>query len=153
MQTLREKLITFLNENLKKKNEIAVSTIRLMLAAIKDRDIQSRTTDSGGKISDSEIFTLFQGMVKQRKESMKIYEDAGRDELCKREKSEIEVINLFLPEQKSDEDIKDIINEEKERLNANSIKDLGKLMKVIKEKYPGQLDMKKSAQFAKVILS
>tara|TARA_B100001027_G_scaffold156192_1_gene109920 strand:- start:150 stop:614 length:465 start_codon:yes stop_codon:yes gene_type:complete len=153
MQNLRENLLSFLNENLKTKNQIAVSTCRLMLAAIKDRDIQNRSTNSEGKISDVEIFNLFQGMIKQRKESMKIYQDAGRKELCEREKAEIEVINIFLPEQKSEEDLIRIINDEKEKINANSIKDLGKLISVLKEKYPGEIDMKKTAEFAKKILS
>ena len=153
MQTLREKLISFLNQSLKTKNEVALSTCRLMLAAIKDRDIQSRSINSDGKISDAEIFTLFQGMIKQRTESMKIYKDAGRNELCEREKNEIQVINIFLPEQKSDDALKQIIKEEKDMLNAKSIKDLGKLMSVLKDKYPGQLDMKKTAEFAKNILS
>ena len=95
MINLREKIKSFLDENIKKKNSIAVSTTRLILAALKDRDIESRIKNKSGLIDDSEIFNMFQSMIKQRQESVKIYAEAGRHELKNRELSEIEIIESF----------------------------------------------------------
>ena len=153
MVDLRQKLKSALENSLKNKDEIAVSTIRLIIAALKDRDIENRTKKKEGDTPDSEIFNLFQSMIKQRKDSKKIYDDAGRVELSKREENEIKVINEFLPEQMNDEDIKKVIKELVQEVQAQSIKDLGKLMQIVKERYPGQLDMKKAADFGKNILS
>ena len=139
MASLREKIKLSLDQNLKKRDEIATSTIRLILAAIKDHDIQFRTKKKGEQITDEDILNLLLNMIKQRKESVKIYTEAGRNELAKREEKEIVIINSFLPHQitsdELDEIIKDVINE----LNCVSIKDLGKLLGYLKKKYPGQL--------------
>ena len=94
MQSLREKIKLTLDQNLKSRDEIATSTVRLILAAIKDHDIQYRTK-RGDSISDEEILNLLLNMIKQRKESVKIYSEAGRDDL-KREEKEIEIISSFL---------------------------------------------------------
>ena len=153
MNNLREKLKNFLGENIKNKNQIAVSTCRLMLAAIKDRDIESRTKNKNNEISDTDIFNLLQGMVKQRKESMDIYKKAGREELKIREENEIDIIKVFLPKQLTDEELRNIVDKECNEVQAETIKDLGKLMNVLREKYPGQLDLKKAANLGKTILS
>ncbi len=149
MISLREKIKISLDENLKKRDEVATSTIRLILAAIKDHDIQYRTKKSGELISDEEILNLLLNMVKQRKESVKIYSEAGREDLKEREEKEIEIINSFLPHQIKAEELKMIIIQSIKELDCNSIKDLGKLIGSLKKKYPGQLDMQEVAELAK----
>ncbi len=153
MVDLRQKLKSALENGIKNKDEIAVATIRLIIAALKDRDIENRTKKKEGDTPDSEIFNLFQSMIKQRKDSKKIYDDAGRVELSQREESEIKIISQFLPKQMNDDDIKKVIKELVQEVQAESIKDLGKLMQLVKERYPGQFDMKKAADFGKKILS
>ena len=149
MISLREKIKISLDQNLKKRDEVATSTIRLILAAIKDHDIQYRTKKSGELISDEEILNLLLNMVKQRKESVKIYSEAGREDLKEREEKEIEIINSFLPHQIKAEELKMIIIKSIKELDCNSIKDLGKLIGSLKKKYPGQLDMQEVAELAK----
>tara|TARA_B100000963_G_C22356206_1_gene549515 strand:- start:175 stop:636 length:462 start_codon:yes stop_codon:yes gene_type:complete len=152
MVSLREKIKLDLNQNLKNRDEIATSTVRLILAAIKDHDIQYRTKKKGELISDQEILNLLLNMIKQRKESVKIYSKAGRNDLKKREEKEIEIINSFLPPQISEEELDSILNNAISELNCNSIKDLGKLIGFLKNKYPGQLDMQNVAEKAKKLL-
>ena len=149
MTSLREKIKLSLDQNVKKRDEIATSTVRLILAAIKDHDIQFRTKKKGELISDEDILNLLLNMIKQRKESVKIYSEAGRDDLKKREEKEIEIINSFLPHQITDQELDVILNETIKELSCESIKDLGKLIGYLKQKYPGQLDMQKVAEKAK----
>ena len=146
---MREKIKNSLNENLKAKDVIATSTIRLILAAIKDHDIEYRSKKKGDLIPDDEILNLLLNMVKQRKESVEIYSKAGRDDLKKREEKEIIVIQSFLPHQIKSSELEQIIKDSINELNCSSIKDLGKLINYLKEKYPGQLDMKEVADIAK----
>ena len=143
MTSLREKIKLSLDQNVKKRDEIATSTVRLILAAIKDHDIQFRTKKKGELISDEDILNLLLNMIKQRKESVKIYSEAGREDLKKREEKEIEIINSFLPHQITDQELDVILNETIKELSFESIKDLGKLIGYLKQKYPGQLDMQK----------
>lgn len=149
MELLREKIKSSLNENLRKKDEIAVSTLRLILAAIKDRDIEYRTKKKGELITDEDILSLLINMVKQRKESVEIYSKAGRKDLSQREEKEIEIIKSFLPRQIKSSELEEIIKNVVSEMNFSSIKDLGNLIKILKEKFPGQLDMKEVAEFAK----
>ena len=153
MQSLREKIKLTLDQNLKSRDEIATSTVRLVLAAIKDHDIQYRTKKKGDSISDEEILNLLQNMIKQRKESVKIYSEAGRDDLKKREEKEIEIINSFLPHQITANELDKILSETIKEHGFKSIKDLGKLLGVLKSKYPGQLDMQTVAEKAKTIFN
>lgn len=153
MIDIRKKLKLNLEDSIKSKNEIAVATIRLILAALKDRDIENRTKNKEGEISDTEILILLQSMIKQRKDSKKIYDEAGRKELGQREENEISIISEFLPKQMDEKDISKILNALIEEIEANSIKDLGKIMQLVKERYPGQLDMKKAADIGKSILT
>ena len=149
MTLLREKLKLSLDQNLKKRDEIATSTIRLVLAAIKDHDIQFRTKKKGDSISDEDILNLLLNMIKQRKESVKVYNEGGREDLAKREEKEIDVINSFLPHQITSDELDKILVEAISELECSSIKDLGKLISFLKEKYPGQLDMQEVANKAK----
>ncbi len=153
MQSLREKIKLSLDQNLKKRDEIATSTVRLILAAVKDHDIQNRTKKKGEFISDEDILNLLLNMIKQRKESVKIYSDAGREDLKKREEKEIEIISSFLPHQITLKELDKILEETIQELDCKSIKDLGKLLGLLKNKYPGQLDMQEVAQKAKKILN
>ena len=152
MQSLREKIKLTLDQNLKSRDEIATSTVRLILAAIKDHDIQYRTKKKGDSISDEEILNLLLNMIKQRKESVKIYSEAGRDDLKKREEKEIEIINSFLPHQITSNELDNILEETIKEHGFKSIKDLGKLLGFLKSKYPGQLDMQTVAEKAKKYL-
>ena len=153
MQSLREKIKLTLDQNLKSRDEIATSTVRLILAAIKDHDIQYRTKKKGDSISDEEILNLLLNMIKQRKESVKIYSEAGRDDLKKREEKEIEIINSFLPHQITSNELDNILQETIKEHGFKSIKDLGKLLGFLKSKYPGQLDMQTVAEKAKTIFN
>ena len=149
MQSLREKIKLSLDQNLKSRDEIATSTVRLILAALKDHDIQHRTKKKGEFISDEDILNLLLNMIKQRKESVRIYSDAGREDLKKREEKEIEIINSFLPRQITSEELDRILKENIEELGCKSIKDLGNLLGHLKKRYPGQLDMQEVAEKAK----
>ena len=149
MTFLRDKIKLSLDTNLKNREEIATSTVRLILAAIKDHDIQLRTKKQGEVISDEDILNLLLNMIKQRKESVKIYSKAGREDLKKREEKEIEIINSFLPHQITSDELNDILVESIKELDCKSIKDLGRLISFLKNKYPGQLDMQEVAEKAK----
>ena len=149
MSNLRIKLKSYLDASIKKKDDLSVSTVRLIIAAIKDRDIEYRAKNEANEINDPEILNLLQNMIKQRKESVKIYADAGRDELKDREVKEIEIIESFLPKQITDKDLEKVISEVCTELQANTIKDLEKVINTLKERYPGQLDFKVAAGMAK----
>ncbi len=149
MIKLREKIKNYLGLNIKKKDDVAVATARLILAAIKDRDIEHRAKNKENEINEVRILELLQNMIKQRKESVKIYSEAGRKELKIREQKEISIIESFLPEQLNKETIKNIINELCIEINAEGIKDLGKIITILKERYPGELDFKVVAELAK----
>ena len=152
MEPLRTRIKESLDQNLKNRDEIATSTIRLILAAIKDHDIQNRAKKDSNDISDEEILNLLQKMIKQRQESVDIYSKAGRTDLKKREEKEIDIINSFLPQQIKLNELENIVSDTVKELDCKSIKDLGKLISFLKEKFPGQLDMKEVAVLAKKIL-
>ena len=149
MTSLRENIKKSLDDNLKKRDDIATATLRLILAAIKDSDIENRTKKKGDTISDQQILLLLQNMTKQRKESVEIYSKAGRTDLKKREEKEIEIINSFLPKQITSDELEKIIIKSISELDCSSIKDLGKLINFLKGEYPGQIDMKVVADLAK----
>ena len=149
MESLRENIKVSLDESLKKRDDIATSTMRLILAAIKDSDIEFRTKKKGDLIPDLDILNLLQNMIKQRKESVTIYSKAGRLDLKKREEREIEIINSFLPQQITSSKLEELILKSIEEIGCSSIKDLGKLISYLKGEYPGQMDMKEVADLAK----
>jgi uncharacterized protein YqeY len=141
-----------LKEAMREKNQMKVSTIRLILAALKDRDIAMRSKGSAEGVSDSEILSMLQSMIKQRQESAKIYCDAGREELAEREEEEIAVITAFLPKQLDEAEVESIIAGVIADTGADSIKDMGKIMGVLKGKYAGQIDMGKAGGLVKAKL-
>ena len=130
-----------LKEALKEKDAIATATIRLILAALKDRDITARGAGKAEGIDENEILSMLSSMIKQRRESAQTYSDAGREELAEREDAEIEVIQSFMPQQLSAEEALQVIDELIAELGASDVKDMGKVMGVLKERYAGQIDM------------
>ncbi len=134
------------------KDASRLSTIRLINAAIKDRDIAARSDDNSEGVSDTEIRDILAKMIKQRRESAATYDEAGRIELAERERSEIDVIQSFLPkplsEQETQKAIQDAINE----TGASSIRDMGRIMGVLKSKYSGQMDFGKAGAQVKAAL-
>ena len=106
----RAEFTAALKEALKSKDQFAMSTIRLILAALKDRDIAARGTGNAEGIAEADIFSMLQSMIKQRQESAKIYCDAGREELAEREEAEIEVIQRFMPKQLSEDEVSKAMN-------------------------------------------
>tara|TARA_Y100000590_G_scaffold388920_1_gene463618 strand:- start:3414 stop:3875 length:462 start_codon:yes stop_codon:yes gene_type:complete len=151
--SLREKINEQFNTALKSKNKTLISTLRLILAAIKERDIANRTGEKKEVVKDSEIIKVLIKMKKQRQESAELYKKGGRQELLDAEKSEIEIINKFLPKQLSEDEIKKICKEAVESIGASSIKDMGKIMGLLKKKYPDTIDFSKVNLIVKGLLS
>ena len=151
--SLREKINQEFNSALKNKNKMLVSTLRLVLAAIKDKDIANRKGANKDGIKESEIVLLLKKMKKQREDSAALYEKGGRQELLDIEKKEIEIINSFLPKQMTEEETKKICKEMINSLGASSIKDMGKIMGSLKQKYSDTLDFSKVNTIVKGLLS
>ena len=150
---LRDEIKLKLNECLKDQDKKSISTLRLVLAAVKDRDIAARSNGNNSGISDDEIKLLLQTMIKQRKESADIYEKAGRLELLESENKEIEIISCFLPKQMTNDEISEAIEKLIKETNASSIKDMGSLMSKLKRDYAGRCDFSLVAKIAREKLS
>ena len=150
---LRDEIKLKLNECLKNQDKKSISTLRLVLAAVKDRDIAARSSGNNSGISDDEIKLLLQTMIKQRKESADIYEKAGRVELLESENKEIEIISCFLPKQMTNVEISEAIEKIIKETNASSIKDMGSLMSKLKKDYAGRCDFSLVAKIAREKLS
>jgi len=151
--SLREKINEQFNTALKSKNKTLVSTLRLILAAIKERDIASRTGGKKEDIKDSEIIKVLRKMKKQRQDSAELYKKGERQELLEAEESEIKIIDTFLPKQLNEEETKKICKEIIETLGASSIKDMGKIMGSLKQKYSDSIDFSKVNVIVKSLLS
>ncbi|MGH1377602.1 MAG: GatB/YqeY domain-containing protein [Alphaproteobacteria bacterium] len=149
----RTEINVALKEALKNKDKIALATIRLIVAALKDRDITERDQGQVDGVDDKSILVMLESMVKQRKESSEVYSQAGRDDLAEREELEIDVIRQFMPKQLSDDEVSEIIDGIVIDLDAQSIKDIGKIMGVLRKDYVGQIDMSKAGALAKDKLS
>ena len=149
---MRETLAKALKEALKAKNEVALSTIRLITAALKDRDIAARSAGNTDGISDDDILSMLQTMIKQRQESAKMYRDANRPELADTEDAEIAIIQQFLPEQLGTDAVQSAIAEIIESLEASSVKDMGKVMAELKSRFAGQMDFGMASQMVKTAL-
>jgi uncharacterized protein YqeY len=148
---LRDKLSDALKESMKSKDTRRLSTVRLIQTAIKDRDIANRGLGKD-PVSDDDILQILQKMVKQREESAKIYQDAGRAELATQEREEIEIIKGFMPEQLSDDKVQDLVKAAIAESGAQGLRDMGKVMAVLKEKHPGQMDFAKASGVIKAKL-
>jgi uncharacterized protein YqeY len=148
---IRDRLSQALKDAMKAKDTRRLSTVRLTQSAIKDRDIANRGTGKD-PATDDEILQILQKMVKQRDESAKIYEDAGRAELAAQEREEIVIIKEFMPEQLSDEQVTEILRAAIAETGAESGRDMGKVMAYLKEKYAGQMDFAKASGQVKELL-
>ena len=150
---LREKINQQFNAALKNKNKTLVSTLRLILAAIKERDIANRTGGKKEEVKDSEIIKVLRKMKKQRQDSADLYKKGGRQELLNIEEEEMKIINTFLPKQLSEEETKKICKEIIESVGASSIKDMGKIMGTLKKKYSDSIDFSKANIIIKGLLN
>ena len=146
---MRENITNALKEALKAKDQVALSTMRLIAAALKDRDIAARGKDNPDGVSDEEILSMLQTMIKQRTESAKMYRDGDRPELAANEEAEIEIIKNFLPTQLSMDEMKQVIATAIAETGAGSIKDMGQVMGYLKAQYAGQMDFSSASQYVK----
>ena len=137
---------------MKQKETIAVSTLRLIQAAIKDRDIAARSKGNTDGISDDEVLSLLQSMIKQRRDSIEAYEKGGRMELAQREAEEISIIEGFLPAQMNDDEIAAAVDSVISDVEATTLKDMGKVMATLKEQFTGQMDFGKASGAVKAKL-
>jgi uncharacterized protein YqeY len=149
---MREAFNTALKDAMRSGDKVKVATVRMITAALKDRDIEARGTGKG-PLSDDEILSLLQKMIKQRQESQKIYEDNGRPELAAQEAAEIVVITSFMPAQLSDAEIDAAIATAIAETGAAGMKDMGKVVGKLKEKYAGRMDFAKASAAVKAKLS
>ena len=150
--SLKKQIEEKLNEALKAKDKSTYPTLRLVVSAIKDAEIASRTKGQK-EMSDSEVTSILKKMIKQRNESCEVYKKAGRNELLESEKKEIEVISVFLPKQLSDEETKKICEEAIKSSGASSVKDMGKVMGILKSKHADTLDFSKVSSMIKELLN
>lgn len=149
---LRTQLSQSLKDAMRAKDASVVSTVRLILAALKDRDIAARGDGNADGVGEEEILQLLQKMIKQRQESIKMYEEGGRVELAAQEQLEIDIINRFLPQQLSDGEIEAEVGKVIGEIGASSVKDMGRLMGELRGRYAGQMDFGKASGIAKARL-
>lgn len=148
---LRDKFANVLKDALKARDVRRTSTVRLIQTAIKDRDIANR---GAGKdpVTDDEIMQILMKMIKQREESAKIYEENARPELAAQEREEIEIIKSFMPEQLSEDKVREICTSVISEVGAQGLRDMGKCISTLKERYPGQMDFAKASGVVKDML-
>jgi len=149
---LRDQINDALKVAMKSQEKRRTATLRLVNAAVKDRDIAART---GGKdnVSDDEIRELLQKMVRQREESAVVYAEAGRTELAEQEREEIEIIRDFLPRQMSEDEVRCACEDVVKDIGANGLRDMGKCMSTLKERFPGQIDFGRASTVVKGMLN
>ena len=150
--SLRIEIETKLQGALKERNKLKISTLRLILAAVKDRDIASRTPDNKTGIKDEDIKQLLKKMIKQRNESIEIYKKNNRIDLLEIEKGEVEIISAFLPKQLNETETTKVCKETIQSIKAQGPKDIGKVMGALKKKYSDILDFAKAGKQVKEIL-
>ena len=152
MATLREDIASAMKEAMKAKDQAALATLRLISAALKDRDIAARGNGNQDGISDDEILSMLQTMIKQRHESAKMYRDGNRPELAETEEGEIAIITGFLPAQLGAAEVAAAIAAAIESSGAASIKDMGHVMAHLKANHAGQMDFSAASQAVKSAL-
>lgn len=146
---LRNKFNEALKEYMREKNNVGVSTVRLILAALKDRDISARSKGNTDGVDEKEILSMLQTMVKQRTESIAMYKKAGRDDLADRESREVEVIQTFLPKQLSEDEVRSAVDTIIVETGAAGLKDMGRIMAELKSRYAGQMDFARASAIVK----
>lgn len=150
---LRQSLNDALKTAMREKDQIALKTIRLVLAALKDRDIAARGEGNADGVGDEQVLGMLQSMIKQRRDSIKLYEEGGRLDLVEQEQSEIAVIERFLPAQMSDAEIEAAVSATVADIGATGIKDMGRVMGALKGRYAGRMDFAKASALAKTALA
>ena len=149
---MREKLNSELKKSIINKDLVATKTIRLIIAAIKDRDIVVRTEGNQGGIGEADIISLLKKMQKQREESIQLYSKGNRIDLVQSEEDEIKIIKQFLPKQMDDDEIFDHVKEAIKLNDAKSIRDMGRVMSYLKENHSTNMDFGKASKFLKETL-
>ncbi len=149
---MRSELDENLKEAIKSQEKLRVATLRLINAAIKDRDIAVRSEENTEGVSDDEIILILSNMVKQRKQSIIQYEEGGRIELAEREREEIKIIQEFLPNQLTNEEIHTEVSKIIDAEDQLSIKDMGKIMSELKNRFSGRMDFGKASEIVKALL-
>jgi hypothetical protein len=151
--SLREKLTEAMKDAMKAKDAKRLATVRMMLAALKDKDIAARTETSRDLLGDDEILSLLAKMIKQREESAGVYLQGGRPELAENEKTEIAIIREFMPKQMDEAEAKAAIAAVIAETGATSVKDMGKVMGTLKERFAGQMDFGRASGQVKEALT
>jgi len=151
--SLKDEIETNYKNSLKSKNKLQISTYRLILSAIKNQDIVNRSGPNKKETDDDDIKKLLKKMIKQRAESIEIYKKGNRQDLLEIEQKEHEIISSFLPKQLSEEETKNICNEMIKKLNASTIKEMGKVMGALKKEFSDNLDFSKAGSYLKEILN
>ena len=141
---MHERFNEALKVALKSQDKVRISTLRLINAAIKDRDIADRTDNGGAGVSEDVVLEILAKMIKQRQESLSAYEEAGRLDLADQERSEIVIIQEFMPRQLEDDEIIAAVDAALDEVGAETLKDMGKVMGLLKQKYTGQMDFGKA---------
>src|SRR5689334_10934049 len=150
---LRERFNEALKGAMKAKDSATVSTVRMILAGLKDRDIAARGKGNAEGISDAEVQQMLQSMVKQRREAMALYEQGGRQELVEKERGEIAIIEGFLPQQLDAAASEQAIRETIAAVGAASVKDMGRVMTALRERYAGRMDFGQASATVKRLLA
>ena len=148
--SLKDKIESLYNNSIKEKDTNSINTLRLIKSGIKDKEISLRGKQDA--LTDSDILSLLQSLVKQRKDSVEAFEKANRNDLIENEQNEIKVIEMFLPKQMDEDETTLIIKNMIQENNYTSLKEMGALMKIIKEKYTGKIDMGLVGKIAKSLL-
>jgi len=149
---LRERFTEAMKQAMRDKQTLTLSTVRLILARLKERDIEARPKGIADGISDAEITQMLHGMIKQRREAIELYDKGNRPELAEKERGEITVIERFLPKQLSDAETEAAVKEVIAATGAAGVKDMGRVMASLRERFAGQLDPAKASQVAKKLL-
>ncbi|MEE8437951.1 MAG: GatB/YqeY domain-containing protein [Micropepsaceae bacterium] len=150
---LRDRFNEQMKKAMKARDRRRLSTVRMIMAAVKDRDIASRTEDSREGVADDDILNLLAKMIKQREESAATYDTGNRPELAAGEREEIEIIREFMPRQMSEEETRKAVQVAIAEIGAGSLKDMGKVMGALKSRYSGQMDFSKAGAAVKGLLS
>lgn len=139
MSQLRAQISENMKQAMRDKDALTLSTLRLVISALKDKDIEKRV--EGSEVTDADVLAVLQKMLKQREESLKTYRDAGRDDLADQEQGEIEVINRYMPKQLGADELDKAIDAAIAESGATSGRDMGKVIAILKDKYAGQINM------------
>lgn len=152
MSSLKERISQELKGAIKEKDRRAMCTLRLITAAISDRSIANRTNGKDG-VTDDDVMQILAKMIRQREESERAFEEGGRLELAEQERQEMEIIRSFLPRQLDQTEVVQAIDEAVDAVGANCLKDMGRTMSVLKDRYPGQMDFSVASKMVKQRLS